>query len=239
MTQSKLAFLIGGSDAYEVMTDAFLAAAGGELAHIALLLQQGGERLPRILQHYSEPWSRRGFSRYQPVFPEPDGRLDLARTREILQAATGIFVGGGSTPTYHRLYASGPVGNLIRERYEAGLPFAGVSAGAMVAMEHCVFEAVETPDHTLQVVPGLGLVKDYVIGVHYTEQMALPELLEAMSKGRTRKGLGIDDAACAVFENGRFVGILGHSAYEIEMWDFEQRFYSIGTCRSRYVGSMQ
>jgi cyanophycinase len=233
MMGAKLTFLIGGSDAYEAMTDEFLAAAGGRTARIALLLQ-GGERCAAYVPRYAEPWARRGISRYQPVMPGPDGMLNLERTREILQWATGIFVGGGDTPLYHRLYASEPVGALIRERYEEGVPFAGVSAGAMLAMERCVFLAIETADKTLQVVRGLNLVRDLIIGVHYTEQNALPEMIEAMARTRTRRGLGIDDGACAVFDGGRFAGVLGQSVYEVEMQDFEQRMYSLVECRMQY-----
>ena len=52
MTPPRLIFLIGGSDAYEVMADEFLAAAGGLAARIALLLPDQ-ERLALRLEHYS------------------------------------------------------------------------------------------------------------------------------------------------------------------------------------------
>src|SRR5690606_31839500 len=155
------------------------------------------------------PWVRRGTTGILPVAPRPNGVLDLQRTREILQAATGIFVGGGDTPTYHRLYATGPVADLIRRRYEQGVPIAGVSAGAMVLMEQCVFLPEETPEQTLQVVPGLVLVRHLIIGVHYSEQNALPDMVEAMVQTRTERGMGIDDAACAVYDHGRLAGALG------------------------------
>ena len=67
-------------------------------------------------------------------------------------------------------------------------------------------------------------------GVHYTEQNALPDMIEAMALTRTRRGLGIDDAACAVFDHGQFAGALGQSLYEVEMQDFGQRLY---TCTER------
>jgi cyanophycinase len=233
VTGPRLVFLIGGSDAYEAMTDEFLAAAGGHAARIALLLQ-GGERCAEYVPHYAAPWVRRGIARYQPVMPGPEGILNLARTQQTLQWATGIFVGGGDTPLYHRLYASEPVRAWIRERYEQGVPFAGVSAGAVLALERCVFLAEETPDRTLQVVRGLSLVRDVIIGVHFTEGNALPEMIEAMARTRTKKGLGIDDDACAVFDAGRFAGVLGQSVYEIEMQDFEQGVYSTAECKTEF-----
>ncbi len=229
MAAHRLTFLIGGSDAYEGMAGPFLAAAGGPAARIALLLQ-GGDRWPQYVLHYARPWMRRGVNCVLPVAPRLNEVLDLERARNILQAATGIFIGGGNTPTYHRLYGTGPVAALIRERYERGVPIAGVSAGAMVLMEQCVFLAEETPTQALQVVPGLGLVRDLIIGVHYTEQNALPDMIEAMVLTRTTRGLGIDDGACAVFDDGAFAGALGQSFYDVEMRDFERRRY---TCTER------
>jgi cyanophycinase len=231
----KLVFLIGGDVAYEAMADAFLAAAGGTSARIALLLQ-GGERWAQYLPNYTEPWTRRGITDYQPVIPEADGALNVDRTQEILQQATGIFIGGGHTPTYHRLYAAGPTGKLIRERYEQGIPIAGVSAGALLACEDCVFSVDEQPDKTLHIVSGLSLVRDLVLGVHFTARNALPEMLEVMAQTRTKTGLGLDDAACAVFENGRFMGVLGQGVYEIAMEDFEKRLYRVTECTVAYSG---
>jgi cyanophycinase-like exopeptidase len=99
MASAKRVFLIGGSAAYTALAGAFVTAAGGHDAKIALLLQGG---------------------------------------------ATGIFIGGGHTPTYHRLYATEPVRGVIRERYEERIPVAGVSAGALIALDPCVL----TPDET-------------------------------------------------------------------------------------------
>lgn len=236
MTSHKLVFLIGGSDAYDSMADEFLAAAGGHTAQIALLLQ-GGKRWSEYVSGYVEPWTRRGATVYQPVVPGANGRLNLTRARQILRSATGIFIGGGHTPAYHRLFATDPIRALIRERHDQGVPVAGVSAGALVALQACVLSADETPDKCLQIVPGLDLVRDVVIGVHFTSTNALPEMIEVMAKTRTKIGLGIDDGACAVFDKGRFRGILGQSVYEIEMRDFEKQTFRQRECMAAYSSS--
>lgn len=71
----------------------------------------------------------------------------------------------------------------------------------------------ETGDAALRTVAGLGLVSDFIVGVHFTERNALPGVLEAMAKTRMKIGWGIDEPACAVFENGRFEGTLGRAVY--------------------------
>jgi cyanophycinase len=234
MTKSnKLVFLIGGSNAYESMSDDFIAAAGGKFANIALSLQ-GAEGWQRYLSSYTEPWIRRGVTSYQLIIPESNGELNREKAEEILRTATAIFIGGGHTPTYHRLYATGPMAALIQERYQQGIPYAGISAGALLALENCVFFSDETPNKTIQIVPGLNLVKDVLIGVHFTATNALSEVIGAMVRTHTKKALGIDDEACVVYENGIFKGVLGQHVYNIEMDDFDNQEYRVSECRINY-----
>jgi len=174
---------------------------------------------------YTEPWIRRGVSRYYPIVPDENGTLDLDTVSAKLREATGIFIGGGHTPTYHRLYATEPIRSVLRESYHKGVPIAGVSAGALIAPEICVLPPDETNDGSLQIAAGLGLVSDLIVGVHFTELNALPSVLEAMARTKTRSGWGIDEPACAVFEDGQFKGALGWSVYEMVMTDFEARAY--------------
>ncbi len=222
----KLLFLIGGSAAYDAMAEAFISAAGGRDAKIALLLQSragwekhGGEIV--------RPWVHRGASQHTSITPGEDGMLDLAAASAALHDATGIFIGGGHTPTYHRLYATEPVRGLIRERYRQGVPVAGVSAGALISQEHCALTADETGEAGLRIVPGLDLARGFCIGVHFTERNDLPNVIEAMAQTRTETAWGIDESACAVFEDGRLAGVLGQSVFKITMFDFATKDHQI------------
>jgi cyanophycinase len=226
MTPRRLLFLLGGSAAFDAVAEKFVPAAGGCDANIALLMQ-GGHGWEKYVPEYAEPWIRRGISRYCPIAPDENGTLDLDSVSAKLRAATGVFIGGGHTPTYHRLYATEPIRGIIRESYGKGVPIAGVSAGALIAPEICMLPPDETDDGSLQIVSGLGLISDVIVGVHFTEWNALPSVLEAMARTQTRTGWGIDEPACAVFEDGQFKGAFGRSVYEIVMTDFETRAYGM------------
>jgi cyanophycinase len=175
-------------------------------------------------------------SQIDPIFPDENEALDLEAASATLRDATGIFIGGGHTPTYHRLYATEPIRNVIRERYHDGVPVAGVSAGALISLEHCVLTADETDDARLKTVSGLDLVRDIVIGVHFTERNDLPNVLDAMVQARTKMAWGIDEPACVVFEDGQFKGTLGQSVYEIVMLDLKTRAYRMTACIVPYRG---
>jgi cyanophycinase len=97
-------FFLGGSSAYPFYASEFITAAGGKDARIAVLVQSltGWQRYG---DEISEPWLEHGVSHISPVFPNKDGLLDIQKTILILRQATGIFIGGGNTPTYYQLFA--------------------------------------------------------------------------------------------------------------------------------------
>jgi cyanophycinase len=226
MVRSLLFLLGGGSTIFDAVAEEFVPAAGGLGAAIALLLA-GAEGWEDHVPHYTQPWKRRGVTQCYTIVPGKSGTLDLDTVLARLREATGIFIGGGNTPTYRRLYATEPIRSVIRERYREGVPVAGLSAGALIAPKVCAIPPEDTGDSRVRVVPGLGLVSGLIVGVHFTEWNALPHMVEAMVETRTAAGLGIDEAACAVFENGELKRVLGQSAYEIELTDFAARTYEV------------
>jgi cyanophycinase len=228
----KLLFLLGGSAAFDVVATEFVPAAGGADAVIALLLQ-GGSDWHKYVPEYVEPWMQRGVTRTHPIVPDEHGVLDLDAIAAVLRKATGIFIGGGNTPTYHRLYATEPVRSLIRGRYQAGVPVAGVSAGAALMPEICVLSRDETSDGVLRTEEGLGLVGDLVVESHFSELNRLSHLLEAMAQVQADVGWGMDEPACMVFEDGQFTRVLGQSVHRIVMTDRAAGTYEV----TEYTGS--
>ena len=218
-------FLLGGSAAFDVTADEFVSAAGGRDARIALLLQ-GGRNWQKSVPEYTRPWAARGVSRYDVIVPGDDGRLNLDAVIAKLEGATGIFIGGGDTATYRRLYVSDPVRAILRKLYARGVPLAGCSAGALIAPKICAFHPGESDRESL-VAEGLGLVSDLIVGVHFQAEEVLPNFLTAMATSRTRTAWGIEDTACVVLENEKFARVLGRAAYEIVMTDFEKKLYHL------------
>jgi len=212
-------YLLGGTLAYSIYAEDFIAASGGKSARVAALV----ETRDGWTKHQSEittPWKQQGMTQYEVVVPNEAGILDVEKTSAVLKGATGIFIGGGHTPTYHKLFAAEPIRSIIREQYERGIPVAGVSAGALISMEKCQLTPDETGRDCTEIVEGLSLAQGFVVGVHFTEREALPEMLDTMKATRTRIGIGIDEPACIVCENGEIVQVLGKSAHRIEMTDF-------------------
>lgn len=219
-------FLLGGAPAYKAYADEFVAAAGGHDAVMVVLSQtQAGWERHEI--EITQPWLDRGVPRYIPVTPGEDGVLDKESACLVLQSATGILICGGNTPAYHQFFATEPLRSIIRRKYQTGTPIAGISAGALISLEICQLVPEETGSDELQIVQGLSLAGGFVIGVHFTEWNALPEVLEVMTKTKTEIGFGIDEPACVVCEDGKFARALGQSVFQIEMTDFDKQIHRV------------
>lgn len=224
--ERKLLFLMGGGDAIDIAGEPFAQAAGGRQARIVFLVQSRAA-WEEFSEFYTEPFSAQGITQFDFIAPGPDGVLDLDSVAARLCAATGILIGGGPTQDYQRLYTAEPVLSLIRERYEQGTPVAGISAGTLILPEVCAIPPQDTGEESVRIAAGLGLVRDLVLGVHFSEWQGLPQLLAAMTQTHTRLGLGIDEPACAVLEDGHLARVLGQAVYSVTMVDFEAGTYQI------------
>jgi cyanophycinase len=215
-------FLLGGSlEIFEDVAKEFIPAACGENAVIALLLSGKPGWEDHVLV-YSAPWIQRNIARFNVVVPDKQQKhLDIPATLTLLREATGIFIGGGETPIYRQLYATDPVRNMIIERYRQGVPIAGISAGTLIAPQICPIPPEDTGEPAVRLETGIGLLDNLIVGVHFSEWNALPHVLDAMRQTRTERGLGIDEGACVMLENEQIHHVLGESAYEITMTDFD------------------
>jgi cyanophycinase len=119
-----------------------------------------------------------------------------------LGGADGIFVGGGLTPGYHA--AVMPAADTIRGLVSTGVPYAGFSAGAMIAGDVAllggwriggVAVAPEKNGEGLDEVAldaGLGLV-DLVVDVHCAQYGNLSRAVAIVHAGLTDRVVAIDE----------------------------------------------
>lgn len=144
---------------------------------------------------------------------------------------------GGSPTMYQRAYGTRVVARMIRELHHAGVPFGGVSAGAMMACEQFVVGAAiirtktnEIPLGSNEYVAayqrhrserrpglaarkGLGLVRNCVVQPHFTEWGLFPGLTEALSLTDSRFGLGIDAPICLEIQDGSKAMVRGKGRF--------------------------
>lgn len=207
-------FLYGGfADNFEAIHAPFVAAAGGAHARIALLFPPDSER---FLDRYCEPWRRLGAGEIVPILPTRD-QLEPEALAAI-ERCNAIYMGGGDTRVYHKLYATGQARELIRHMYAAGVPYGGVSAGALVTPAVCSIwgDRLTTEanrltlrgsedgcDAELQLGEGLGLLSGCLTEAHFAELGSFPRLVAAMEQSGVALGLGFDDPICLEIRDER------------------------------------
>lgn len=124
----------------------------------------------------------------------------------------GIAVGGGVVEEVRA--GLEPLFGELRRLVSVGVPYIGVSAGAMVAAEGSLAsgtriggvlvapEDPEEPGFELEIESGIGLV-DVAIEVHVAQRGMLSRLVAAVEAGLISGGLGIDERTALIVGDGR------------------------------------
>ena len=219
-------FLFGDQhDNFAETSRPFIEAACGNSAIIAVLTG-GGEKSGPYVNRITAPWREIGVQVIA-VGPKEYGDPDDIM-EQGLRECSGIFMCGGDTRAYERIYVASALGDLIRERYAEGIPYAGVSAGALLAAQECAtwggivkssnneyyvryrgcYDGVEG-DIELQMGKGLGLLRGVVFEPHFSEMGGFPRLLAVMDRTGINEGYGLDEPICLTFEDGRPTEVTG------------------------------
>jgi cyanophycinase len=129
----------------------------------------------------------------------------------VVDGAHGIFVGGGLTHAYHD--AMDGIAEKVRSRVDAGVPYAGFSAGAAIAASRALVGGYRiggvlvTPEDTgeeleeVDVRDGLGLVP-MTIDVHAGQWGTVSRLIATVGAGLAPTGAAIDEHTALVITPG-------------------------------------
>lgn len=207
--QIRQLFLFGGRAAnFEVTSKAFIDAAGGAQARIALLFPSGDAGWDRNLHWYCDPWLGMGVDEVTPIYPIKDKSFISTSACEDLKRSTGIFMCGGDTRKFHRVYMKGLAKQIIKQAYKSGVPYGGLSAGALLVPHRCLIWGDRMSSETnelrlrgsedgcceeLLLGQGFGFLKGLIIETHFSERGGFSRLLAAMEKAGTPLGIGLDD----------------------------------------------
>ncbi|GAA2386212.1 hypothetical protein GCM10010420_06140 [Streptomyces glaucosporus] len=143
-----------------------------------------------------------------PVPVPRDGGFDPAS----LDGADALLVCDGPAPVWHDALAH--CLDALTLRVMRGLPYAGFSAGAVIAAEHavvggrlsgglpvCPADASGGPEE-LDVRPGLGLLPG-AVEVRAAQRGTLSRLVEVVARGGSRQGVALDEDTLLTVDGGR------------------------------------
>lgn len=202
-------FLFGDvTENFAALSEPFVQACGGKRSRIALLMLPRSQRYEAT---YRDAWLEAGAGQVASIHPAASLALESGQLR-TLRRSTGLFMCGGDALLYQRIYGKQAVSRLIRQLYAAGVPYGGVSAGAMMACGEVVVQGstIRTRTNEVQLVAdssrssrtsersgavvrkGLGLLQNCVLEPHFAEWGHFPRIVEAMNLTGSRVGVGLD-----------------------------------------------
>ena len=117
-----------------------------------------------------------------------------AQAAETLEKATGYFSPEGTLRLTSTL--GGTRDQALHKAYQRGAIIAGTSAGASAMSETMIVDGEETEaprKNTVQMAPGLGLLRGVVVDQHFAQRGRLGRLLAAVAKYHYVLGVGIDE----------------------------------------------
>jgi cyanophycinase len=190
--------LIGGGRQAGAVHEAFVRAVGGPV--VAFVLEEGADT---ELQRWSKTLAAAGATDHRIVVVSPERPARAAD----LDGAAGVYVAGGLTPGYHHALVAAGTEWLVQAR-DAGLVFAGFSAGAAIASAHALVGGARVDYRgrtidvcqedcaeelgTLTVQPALGLIP-FTVDVHAAQWGTLYRLVHALTAANVAEGWAIDE----------------------------------------------
>lgn len=211
LTLKRHLYLLGGDPNMVDVNKEFIEHAGGKEATIALLFANS-EGWEEFLPLYSTTFEEVGVKEWHLIMPSKNGQVLTERDLDVLQKATGIFIGGGVPLLYYLAYVKNEQARaIIRAKFESGVPIAACSAGALILPTQAYLLSMEGDDY--EIVEGMGLVENLIIGVHYTEFNQAHNVAEIMDYYGIQEAYGIDEDACAHFENSVFKKAMGKKVH--------------------------
>jgi cyanophycinase len=216
-----LLMAIGGAEDklhQRVILRRFVEAARGPDATIVVLAT--ASEVPETGERYSNLFYGLEAARVEVLRVRTrEDALDLEdEVTEILGAATGLFMTGGSQLKITSALGGTRVASEIRRRHAEGMAVAGTSAGAAVISRHMISmgESGSTPRRRLvQMAQGLGLAPDLVIDQHFRRRDRLGRLLTALSYNPEPLGVGVDEDTAAILDADGVLSVLGSGAVTV------------------------
>ena len=150
------------------------------------------------------------FGRYGARAVVVDITVDNAQTstsdEEVLAAIRdcgGFFFTGGDQRRITEAWSGTPALAALRERFGAGVPVAGTSAGLAVMSETMISggESIDTllaGPNPVTLEPGLGFVGDVILDQHSLERGRFGRLLGALAETGLRLGVGVGENTALV-----------------------------------------
>jgi cyanophycinase len=186
-------------------------------------LPEGGTKIVEIIPtasripeeaagQYIEPFQKIGVEKVgiMNILTRQDSQREDFVQR-ILDADVVFFTGGDQLRITNLLGGS-PVLSTLKGHYQRGGVIAGTSAGATAMSQAMIYQGKAgnaLRKGTVQMTPGLGLIRNAVVDSHFTQRGRFSRLLEVVTGNPGVIGLGLDEDSGVVVRDGHIAEAIG------------------------------
>jgi cyanophycinase len=209
--------VIGGAEdriGRSVVLKRFVKLAGGRGSHIVVIPTASSFAL-EVSDAYRDVFTRLGGGEVSVVHPTTRREANDPELVAALDAATGVFMTGGSQVKLAQNVVGTPVGEAVVRAYERGAVVAGTSAGASVMSRYMISlgeEGLTPRQRASQISAGLGLVEDVIIDQHFDQRGRYGRLMSMVAASPNLLGMGIDENTAAEIRDARLMSVIGAGA---------------------------
>jgi cyanophycinase len=193
----------------------FVALAGGRDSRI-VVVTTATERPEQVTAEYGRVFRRLGVSSVTELRLPRRTVADSEASLTVLRDATGVLFSGGDQSRIRTLVGSRANMLLRRRLAHDGLVVAGTSAGATALGSWMILggDGHEVAASTVRIGPGLGLLDNVLIDMHFAERGRLPRLLSGIALDTRRLGVGIDEDT-AIVVGSRWFEVIGRGVVTV------------------------
>ena len=216
-TPRRTLLIIGGAEdriGRSVVLKRFIKLAGGRHSHLVVIPTASSFPL-EVSEAYSDVFTRLRGGEVSVVHPTTRREAGNPEMVAALDAATGIFITGGSQVKLAQNIVGTPVGDAIVRAYDRGAVVAGTSAGASIMSRYMISlgeEGLSPRQRASQISAGLGLVEDVIIDQHFDQRGRYGRLMSMVAASPNLLGMGIDENTAAEIRDARVMSVIGAGA---------------------------
>ena len=194
----------------------FVRRAGGGASRLVVLPQ--ASELADTGKHYARLFRELGAG--ETVIVDFRQREEAGRPEqvELLRAASGIFITGGTQMRLAALFGGTIIEDELLAAYRRGCLVGGTSAGASILSRTMIAygRGGSTPrERIVQFSPGLGFTDRFIFDQHFRQRDRLGRLIYAVAAHPGIVGVGIDENTAAILEDDDIITVQGTGAVTI------------------------
>lgn len=199
-SQGGTLLIAGGGPLSHNVRQQFIELAGGQAARIVVIPAVSFDE--SMISQYREGWLQFGVNSVDVLCADSRAQADDPEFSQILDQATGVWLGGGTQSWLADCYGRTRVESRLKELLARNGVIGGTSAGAAIMSSIMIAGGREKPTMGR----GFDLIPGAIIDQHFVKRNRIRRLQYALERHPDLIGFGIDEGAALQYavDSGRF-----------------------------------